>query len=271
MKSAFTTLIAIFLLGAVAGLYFYIPSAQQAIDTYILGTEEIAPPVPLEPEKSIYVLADGTGSTYGTYAIPKVTIEWIEKVLDKTYETSGGRFYLSHIDNDSRNNEVLYTSIPKQHLVPSKPERKNGEISFEYSKRIRDWESNLTSVKKDSAQTALKFKEDKAKFLSQCSDLLTQKVYVNSKSNHWTDIIGILNAAFISLQNGQESTTVKYVVGFSDFIQDAPHIKGIKLAPTPEDVELIAVNPVQNSSNKVTDKLIEYEHPDRVIEHIFNF
>ncbi|QQS30000.1 MAG: hypothetical protein IPM47_03345 [Sphingobacteriales bacterium] len=269
MKSSVKIIAILTLLGVATGFYFLNSTGKQVIDRYIIGVVIPPPATPIEPEKIIYVLADGTGSTKSPHNIPQVTIDWIEKVLDTMYVTSGGKFYISHVDNDSRNNEVLYISVPSQVLVPLKPERENGEISFEYSKRLRDWENSLDAVKKDSDKTAIQFKKAKVAFLADCSELLNNKVYVKSKNNLSTDIIGILNAAFITLQNNQNNEGKKYVVGFSDFIQAAPNIN-IKLNSSFEGVQIIAVNPVQNSSKKmVTDKLIQLEHPNRVIETIF--
>lgn len=248
--------------------YFFSPSAKQTIEKYIFGLEEVAPP-PDTPERWIYVLADGTGSAHSTYAIPKVTTSWIGQVLDEMYQSSGGRFYLSHIDRDSRNNQVLYLSVPKIIIPPSEPLRSDGEISFEYTNRLNIWKESLYQHKADSISVAEAYIKSKNQFLQECSELLSSKVYVKSEDNQWTDIIGILNASFITMSNEQRTGVEKYVVGFSDYIHDAPYLKGIKLDSVPPDVQLIAVNPIQNSSEKITTNIVEFEHPQRVIETIF--
>jgi hypothetical protein len=122
----------------------------------------------------------------------------------------------------------------------------------------------------DSIAIAKKYALQKAEFLKGSEELLRTTVYVKSSDNQWTDIIGILNASFVTLQNDRETQAKKYVVGFSDYIQDAPYLKITKLDSIPQDIQLVAVNPVQNSSKKITDSLIEFEHPARVIETMFN-
>ncbi len=270
MKKTIIVIAAILVVGLIAGAYLMNPSTQRIIDKYILSKEEPPPSRPVEPEKWIYVLADGTGSTYGTYAIPKVTSKWLGDILNEMYKTSGGRLYLSHIDRDSRNNQVLYVSVPKEFIPSPKPIRKAGEISFEYTKRLNIWKGSLIHMKSDSTDIANEYSKAKAKFLNDCSTLLEKKVYIKSPDNQWTDIIGILNASFITMKNEQGADAVKYVVGFSDFIQDAPHLKKIKLDSIPYNLQLLAVNPVQNSSKKITNDVVELEHPQRVIEIIFS-
>lgn len=270
MKGKAIIIVAILVAGIAAGAYFLSPEAKELIDLYIIGKEKPAPPIIEEPEKWVYVLADGTGSTYGTYCIPKVTKEWLGEVADNMYFTTGGKLYLSHIDRDSRNNQVIYISVPAQLSATTRPIRKEGEISFDYSKRVKEWEFSLEKSKADSVLVAKEFANAKAEFLVECADLLSQKVYVKSSDNQWTDIIGILNASFVTMENEPDENAIKYVVGFSDFIQDAPHLKNAKLDNIPNNVHLLAVNPVQNSSKKVTTNVVEYEHPQRVIELIFN-
>jgi hypothetical protein len=270
MKKTITIIVTIVLIGLVTAAYLMHPTAQELVDKYVLGKEEPLPPAPIEPERWVYVLADGTGSTYGTYAIPKVSAQWLAKVLDEMYHVSGGRLYLSHIDKDSRNNEVLYVSVPKQIVPITKPQRRSGEISFEFTKRLKEWESLVLNMQADSIAIAKKYALQKAEFLKGSEELLRTTVYVKSSDNQWTDIIGILNASFVTLQNDRETQAKKYVVGFSDYIQDAPYLKITKLDSIPQDIQLVAVNPVQNSSKKITDSLIEFEHPARVIETMFN-
>lgn len=270
MKKTITIISALVVLGAVTLAYLMNPNIEAIVDKYVLGKEEPLPPAASEPERWVYVLADGTGSTYGTYAIPKVSTQWLAKVLDEMYEVSGGRLYLSHIDKDSRNNEVLYVSVPQQVVPIPRPQRRSGEISFEFTKRLKEWESLVLKMRTDSIAVAKKYATHKEEFLTESEELLSTTVYVKSADNQWTDIIGILNASFVTLQNDRETQAKKYVVGFSDYIQDAPHLKSTKLDSIPQDIQLIAVNPVQNSSNKITNSLKEFEHPARVIETMFN-
>ena len=269
MKKVITILSLVVLVGGAAIAYFMNGTARILIDKHLLGKMDPPPPAVIEPERWVYVLADGTGSTNTTYAIPKVTKEWLSEMLTTMYQQTGGKLFLSHIDKDSRNNQVLYLAVPKQISIDQEPIRESGEVSFDFQKRLTKWRESVAKAQKDSTATAKEFQLRKQEFLTAADEFLNTKVYIKSPDNNWTDVIGILNASFITLENDNTSKAKKYVVGFSDFVQDAPHLKSMKLDSIPVSVQLMAVNPVQNSSRKITDQVTEYEHPNRVTEIIF--
>lgn len=263
--------IAVVLLLAGTGVYFTNDSAKKLINQNILGIFPPEDPETPTPEIWIYNIADGTGSTYVNYAIPRVTTDFISAILDQMYAQTGGRYWLSYTDRDSRNNQVLYLPVPKQIRKAEKPIRKPGETSFDFTKRIKAWEAVTINFEADSIEDLRTYQDAKTTFLVECEALLSNKVYVKSTDNQGTDLISILNASLQTLTT--ENTTMpveKYVVCFSDMQQDAPHLNPKpQLGSLPSEVRLMAVNPVQGSSNKVTDQLLEIEHPNRVLEIIF--
>lgn len=251
------------------GAYYTNPDAKKLIDKHIIGVQEVKKAAPPTPEIISYILADGTGSTNQTYNIPRVTPEFVNQIADETYNT-GGKLYLSHIDNDSRNNKLLYLDIEKKIVISDKPERESQETSFEYTKRLSKWEENNVKLAKDLKDQVKAFQKKKSRFLKDVKKLLSKKVYVKSKENKWTDVIGSLNSAFATLSQDGNENVKKYVIGFSDMEQDLPKkAPKVELAEKDEDITVISVNPIQNVSKKVSDEIIEMAHPDKVLETIF--
>jgi hypothetical protein len=238
------------------------------IGKHILGeTEEI---VESKIEKEVYAIADGTGSRYLNYAIPELDTEFIRNVLDAMYNQDGGKFWLSYIDRDSKNNQVLYIRIEPRKKT-TKPVRKDGETSFDYSNRVQDWEQNIPEYRKDSINHLNHFITERDKFIIQAFVQL-KKVYTKGTSdNQWTDAIGSLNAAVSTVSQSDNVTSEKYIVCFSDMEQDAPYLSPKPvLNGIPSNIRVLAVNPVQGSSRMIADNILEIEHTDRLFEIMFN-
>jgi hypothetical protein len=243
-------------------------SCVKFIDTHLLGksNDVILKKVPIE----IYAIADGTGSRYLNYAIPELNTEFIEITLDKMYHKDGGRFWLSYIDRNSKNNKVLYFNVPSI-LETEMPKRKNGETSFSFTSRLKDWESKKGNFRKDSITLFNNYILEKNIFLDNCKKEL-RKVYTKgTPDNQWTDIIGSLNSAVATLSQFSVKNSKKFVVCFSDMEQDAPYLKPTPvLTEIPRDIAVLAVNPMQGSSKKIIENILEIEHTSRLYEIMFN-
>lgn len=263
------------LLILVAGGYYYSTvnadfkeKSTAYISKYILGeTEEIFQP---KIEKEVYAIADGTGSRYLNYAIPELNTVFIKKVLDAMYNRDGGKFWLSYIDRDSKNNQVLYIRIePRKKMT--KPVRKDGETSFSYSDRVKEWKQKVPEYRKDSVRHLNRFIAERDEFINQANVML-KKVYTKGTiDNQWTDAIGTLNAAVSTVSQSNNDTSEKFIVCFSDMEQDAPYLSPKPvLDRIPSNIRVLAVNPVQGSSRMIADNILEIEHTDRLLEIMFN-
>jgi hypothetical protein len=275
MKTKAIVIGIISLLILVAGGYYYSTvnaefkeKSTAFIGKHILGeTAEIVEP---KIEKEIYAIADGTGSRYLNYAIPELDTLFIKNVLNAMYNQDGGKFWLSYIDRDSKNNQVLYIRIePVKKTL--KPVRKDGETSFSFSNRLKEWEQKIPGYRQDSARHLNQFIAERDKFINQALVML-KKVYTKGTSdNEWTDVVGSLNAAVSTVSRSASDTSESYIVCFSDMEQDAPYLspKSV-LNGIPSNIQVLAVNPVQGSSRMIADNILEIEHSDRLFEIMFN-
>ncbi len=274
MKTKTNVILIVSLLILTVGGYYYSTvnaefkeKSTAFIGKHILGeAEEI---VETKIEKEVYAIADGTGSRF-KLAIPELDTVFIRNVLDAMYNQDGGKFWLSYIDRDSKNNQVLYIRIEPRKTT-TKPVRKDGETSFDYSNRVQTWEQKIPLYRKDSINHLKQFINERDKFIKQAFVQL-KKVYTKGTSdNQWTDAIGSLNAAVSTVSQSDNDTSEKYIVCFSDMEQDAPYLNPKPvLNGIPSNIRVLAVNPVQGSSRMITDNILEIEHTDRLFEIMFN-
>ncbi len=241
--------------------------AVDLVNENFLGkTEEII--VANEP-LNIFLIADGTGSRYTKYAIPELDSTFIANVIKKVHMKDGGKVWLTHVDNVSKNNSVYYLPVDPilEHSVPI---RKNGETSFAFSSRLANWKNQRSNFSKDSLANEIEFFKSTDQFIQKCQKLLGKVYTKGTPENQWTDIIGILNSAITTLEQLDHNDGRKIIVCFSDMEQDAPYLKPEPvLRDIPVDITILVVNPALGSSKKVTDQVIEIEHTSRVYELCF--
>lgn len=263
---------------AATGSYFYFTNAgfkntaNQFVEKNIIGKEDLPPVTKAQYKWDVFYIADPTGSGYTQYLIPQIEVAHLNRMADSIHRHGGGRLWLSYIDDDSKNNECIYLLIPAGLLKENEPPVLKGETSFEADDRKKAWQKRVAGFSQDSSAHETAFQTVKAKFLKDCEDLLTKKIYIKGSSrNQWSDVIGSMNASFKTLRNISDTVAAyKYVIAFSDLQHDIPRTKKtISLDSLPSGVTLIAVNPSPGSSKKCTQQLIELENPERVFETVF--
>ncbi len=238
------------------------------LEKHILGkSEEIV--VSFEPV-FLYYVADGTGSGHTRYAIPKLDTINIRESIHWMHTKDGGKIWVTFIDNDSRNNPNCYLTIPAILRHPA-PVRNSGETSFAFSKRETEWKTEHEIFLKDSIAAEERFEGNADKFLVNVSKMLDRVYSKGTPENQWTDAIGVLNSAITSMVQMGPQPGKKLLVCFSDLEQDAPYLKPQPaLIEIPSDITIVAVNPIIGSSKKITNQVIEVEHPSRVFELFLN-
>lgn len=252
--------------------YVYLEKPELAKSITSLIIEEPKPEIKkIVTKTDVALIADPTGSTYQNYAIPQIDTNFISNLADIIYQTGGGCVWLSYIDNDSKNNSVLYFPVSSPLYKDRKPERNSGETYYEYDRRIKKYATDTKYFTEDSLKNFYNYLLQKEKFLKSCDDLLSRLYVKNSPANQWSDVIGSLNAAFYTLETIRDSSVNKYLVCFSDLQQDTPHLNPSPvLHNIPGDIKFLAVNPVPGSSKMVTQNVIEIDNPERVLEYISN-
>ena len=222
------------------------------------------------PAKHLVIIADGTGSTSGTYAIPQVTTEWLEACIDRIRNTGGGSLFLTKVDRDSRNNQVHNLTIPQAAYVPARPAHRPGVTSFDYNREVETWEKTIPKYRRDSIDASQRFARKRVDFLKMAANYLQTEVYHQGLDNQASDLIGTLNSANGALKDISDPTANKYIVAFSD-MEHFPmrNFPSKELMPIPSDTELIMVNPATGSTDMVTDAR-EVSSPDRVLDILFH-
>jgi len=251
------------------GVYFFFSNKDfnKFIKKNIIGDKK---ETVLSKEYEIYCIADGTYSVNTDYAIPQINKEFIERIIDSIHYNGSGKFWITYIDKDSKNNRNIYIAIPPLARTETYPKEINGESSFDYEDRIVKWKENISKYSIDSIAKETTYYQRKSEFIKKCDSLLKTTVYVKSSENRFSDVIGTLNSIFKSLGKSSEVNVQKFVIAFSDLQQDTPNLKQIpELEPVPEKVTLIATNPSPGSSNACTDEVEELDSPERVFETIF--
>ncbi|MBL0335658.1 MAG: hypothetical protein IPP73_10260 [Chitinophagaceae bacterium] len=248
---------------AATGSYFYFTNANfknaanQFVKNNITGADKPPPVTKATQQSWVAVIADGTGSGYTQYSVPKVEQTYLNRMADSIHTNGGGRLWLSYIDNDSKNNQCLYLPIPGSILKETKPSIGSGETSFEADDKKKAWEKRVAGFSQDSANHEAAYQKAKEKFLNDCVLILTKKIYLpGSPQNQWSDVIGSLNSSFETFNAITDTLPAhKYVVAFSDLQHDAPQLKPApKLNSIPKGLTLIAVNPAPGSSKNVPSR-----------------
>lgn len=255
--------------GLLLGYYVYSKNTvfKDFIDENIIGKKLETVVI---PEKWVYLIADGTGSGFIDYRIPKIETDFIDRLCDSVRKT-GGKVWLNFIDKNSKNNTCLYFQILKNSNLETEPVRRNGESPYSYEERVTKWKTSIDKMKSDSVKSEEIYYKRKTDFINKCDDLLRKQVYIgNSINNKQSDVIGLLNAAFKSFGVGLKETSNKYIVAFSDLQQDTPDLNPLpELDAIPEGLNIMMINPVPGSSNKCIDEITEIESSDRALEIIF--
>lgn len=257
------TLIAIALLGGATYAYYNNSIAKQVLDEYVLGTDAPEEVVATPPVLWVYELADPTGSGRSKYAIPRIDTVHVGRILDHLFRNGGGRYWLSHMDDRSADNAVLYQDVPAAFDAFPKVER-NGQNSYSWQKALEAHRAEHNRWKRDSVANATSYHALRARFLREVHAHLQGGIYVRSPRNYSTDAIGALNAAFrsLSVEDGGLEPVKKFVLPFSDLEHTAA--TGEALIDCPKDITVVAVNPKPGATKKVMPA-IELDHPDRVL------
>lgn len=253
----------------ITGIYFYNSNKdfKGFIQNKVIGSEKKAI---LSKEFFIYCIADGTYSGNTDYAIPQVDTMFISRIIDSIHINGSGKFWLSYIDKDSKNNRSVYFPVPVVTSKEPKPEERNGESSFDYQDRLKKWEQTTNGFSGDSIKKEEEFYTKKNEFLNKCGTLLKETVYLKSSENRFSDVIGSLNSSYKIMEKSNGNNEEKYIIAFSDLQQDTPNIDPLPaLEYIPENVFLIATNPAPGSSDMITEDAEEVDSPERIFEIVF--
>lgn len=267
-----TALIILISAAALAGGYFFINS-----DTDIKAQAEkfgiIKKPTPLSvlpSHNSLFLVFDPSGSGLSTYSVPRISTEFINSAINAIIKQGAGEIWVSSVDMDGNNNEVLYLKISKAPEMPEYPVRGQGESTIRFNKRIEKFKTDSLNAVKEIEQYNMTFNQSKDKFLAECEKLIKAEYKPKPKTIDYSDCIGALNTAIRSLNTvSNDSTHFRSIMFISDGVQDLP--KGVsskKLNVIPDDISIVTVNHSGSKNNVIANRCIESDNLDRALETI---
>ena len=233
------------------------PFAEQSIDA------------PIVTSKNIYVILDGSGSGISKYAIPKMDLASIETLINNLSQSGGGHLYLNYVDKDANNNHISHCKVP---CLPEKPVLRAkfiGEQNYQYQKLQKEYAAALTAYKSKYSQTVSLIEILKATFHAQWEEYLEVGYKDRSPSEDYSDVVGVVNAAFRSLGPAQAGEQ-NFILAMSDLENDIPKEATPKaLNPKPFGIKLIRVN-ASDSGQKITPTDYETDSFENALDLIFN-
>lgn len=231
-------------------------------------TAEELPPPPIT-QKNVYVLLDGSGSGSKQYAVPKLTMLGVETLIDKISENGGGHLYLNAIDKEANNNAIFHLVVPEIPFKPILREKFVGEQNYQYQKLQKEHTIVLDAFEKSFSKAM----QDVAKLIKEnnqpCTRYLEQAYTSRSSADDYSDVIGVINSAYRSLQ-AFPSNAENYVLALSDLENDIPTGSNPKVLNTkPNGVKVLRVN-ASDSGTKSVETDIEADSFDNALILIFS-
>jgi hypothetical protein len=256
----------------IGGGYWLINSNPKA--RMIVENLHIIDPLPL-PEipasrNSIFIIGDGSGSGSSTYSVPRITTQFIEQVINRIQTSGSGEIWLTFIDMNATNNEVLHFSVPAPAEDLSVPVQNAGERKAEFDKRMKTFREDSASLRKIAYETAFQFNDAKQMFLAECQKQMNVAYGPKKPGTDYSDIIGCVNAGNRSLETVlHDSIHFRSLLVVSDGVQTYhPSTPKNSLKDLPEDVSLVVVNHAGSKGSVLDGKGIEVDNLDRALDKV---
>lgn len=217
--------------------------------------------------QAVYVILDGSGSGQSKYAVPKLSFADVENLVNKISLNGGGQLYLNSIDIEANNNRVSQCHIAALPTKPTLRERLAGEQKYQYDRIKKEFNSQMEAYQKEYQKTTGTVELLKRTYKNQWVEFLEHAYKPKGKEEDYSDIIGVINSAYRSL-NANTSNTKKSIVALSDLENDVP--KDAKAEnPRPDGIKLYRVN-ASDSGNSSISNTIESDSFENTLTKIFN-
>lgn len=180
---------------------------------------------------NICLVLDGTDRLSEQNGVPQVTVEEIKELSDMLSTKGVGTLYVSYVDNNCDNNNVVIFEWGKTR--PDDIGRKPDYMMMsEYKNQKEDCKAKQDEYDdcRDSTVTA---------FSKECIPIL-EAAYSDfvAKQKNGSDVNGAINQAIRMLQASEDGSSTSYIILVSDGCDNV----GKELQPIPDNTELIVVN-----------------------------
>lgn len=257
----------------VAGAYLINtnPNAKALAQKYgIIDAPQTAsvPPV----SNSVFIIFDPSGSGHTSYSVPQIDTNYINQVTSKIQSNGSGDVWLTYIDMNGNNNDVLHLSIPKSITGIERPVRKSGERKGDYDKRLATFMQDSSARAEEIAAYWKTYKSEKENFITDCQEMIASGYEPKKPGTDYSDCIGSINAALRSLKTVQhDSLHFRCILFISDGVQDLPSGETMqKIDSIPNDIQVITVNHSGSKENVLHGHTIEVDNLDRAMQYVIH-
>ncbi len=251
---------------SIVGLGYFLTSTNPGFKTFVEKIGIIATPKVVIPDSynAVFVIFDPSGSGRSTYSVPRISVKFINALIDSIEDNGLGDIWLTFISRNAYNNDVLHLQIPKKTKNLAEPSRKPGE-------RLGDFKRRLQQYAVDSLHNTIKiheavqyFVEAKNKFLQKCQVLIKAGYAPKKPGQDYSDIIGSMNAGLRVFSTvAHDSTHFRSILLISDGVQDIPRNDFHQiLGVIPEDVLCVEVNHTGSRKDIFAGKALEIANLD---------
>lgn len=233
----------------------------------------VTPPAPAvipQSSNSVFLIGDGSGSGKTTYSVPKITVPFIDQVISRIQSGGQGEIWLTFIDMNASNNQVLHFTVPAKNGAASAPVRKPGERKADFDRRLTKFRQDSISLRNATVEEGRQFEVAKQLFLGECQKQMDLAYGHKKSGTDFSDVIGCLNAGHRSLETvHSDSTHFRSLLLVSDGVQTYHgSTRKQELKTFPDDIALIIVNHAGSKGSVLEGKGVEVDNLDRALDKI---
>lgn len=258
----------------IGGGYYLIqsnPEVKAQAEKY--GIVDAPSPAPVQPvSNSVFIVFDPSGSGSSSYSVPRIDTNYIDQIIAQIKANGSGDVWLTYIDMNGSNNDVLHFSIPKSIAKLETPVRNSGERKGDFDKRMIAFKHDSIGKSKESTIELNSFEAEKKKFIASCQQMIATGYGPKKPGTDYSDCIGSINAALRSMETiNPDSLHFRSLILISDGEQsnryDTPKQK---LSKIPDDLTVVTVNHSGSKNNVLHGRTIEMDNLDRSLGTIIH-
>ncbi len=251
---------------SIVGLGYFLTSTNPGFKTFVEKIGIIATPKVVIPESynAVFVIFDPSGSGRSTYSVPRISVKFINALIDSIEDNGSGDIWLTFISRNAYNNDVLHLQIPKILRALLTPMRRAGETLGEFKNRLKKFKIDSAHNATEIRQELDAFKNQKNSFLQVCESMIHTGYAPKKPGQDYSDIIGSLNTALRAFSTvPHDSTHFRSILLISDGVQDVPKSDPHQsLNQIPKDIRLIEVNHGGSAKDILAGKALEIDNLD---------
>jgi hypothetical protein len=265
-KIGFSILILIFIT-APAGYFYYTDSDFKSSVHKLINSKSSDNPKHEAVHNSVFAIFDPSGSGRNTYSVPRIDTAYVKKLIKRIRDNGSGDLWVSYIDKDALNNNVLHISVARAPVKPQKPERTAGEPRIKFNERTAEYEKAIDGYQRQIEHSNQAFEGKVNQFAKEVQRMI-KKAYAPKKSgDDYSDVIGSINTGNRALSSiDTADTNFRTLLLISDGVQDLkPGSKPTELKAIPSDIQMITVNHSGSDKNVVARRTINLATLDQAL------